>query len=219
MLEVMASLTENFIFIYLGVSLFAFHDELEWDVGFILLTFMLLVVTRALHIFPLIAAANCRRRIPIRWDYQIVIWFSGLRGAIAFALSLLYEGEHHRLIRTTTLVCVCATTLGFGTATAPLLQQLNLVEQPKLSGAAAAGHDSSEEELPPHPDGVHAWWLRFDERYMQPLFGAEPRANSSADPNQPPDLNGSSPANLGAPLLASPRNSSHDIPGVPLSVM
>lgn len=106
-----ASFTESFIFIYLGVSLFAFRDEIELHFGFIAVTLGLLLVTRALHVFPIIAAVNCRRRVPIPFKYSCMIWFSGLRGAIAFALSLLYEGEYHKQIRTATLVLVVITTL------------------------------------------------------------------------------------------------------------
>ena len=73
-------------------------EQLHWDAGFIITTFVLLLATRALHVFPIVYFVNHRRRVPIPHNYSIMIWFSGLRGAIAFALSLLYEGEHHQLI-------------------------------------------------------------------------------------------------------------------------
>ena len=55
------------------------------------------------------------------------MWFSGLRGAIAFALSLNLQvgGEVRHIIVTSTLILVLFTTLVLGGSTLPLMRILN----------------------------------------------------------------------------------------------
>ena len=57
--------------------------------SFALLTPPCLFIARALNIFPLSALANSFRRgrkAPISLQMQMVMWFSGMRGALSFAL-------------------------------------------------------------------------------------------------------------------------------------
>ncbi|TYZ57092.1 hypothetical protein PybrP1_010861, partial [[Pythium] brassicae (nom. inval.)] len=89
LLSTLAFLSENFIFMYLGVSLFAFSHWFAWDWWFIGASFSVCLAARALSIFPLCAISNaCWRREPVPCTHMLVIWFAGLRGAIAFALAL-----------------------------------------------------------------------------------------------------------------------------------
>ena len=65
-----------------------------WDVPFLALGLPILLLSRALNVFPLAFIANlCRppeQRISLRM--QIVIWFSGMRGAVSFALAITLPG-------------------------------------------------------------------------------------------------------------------------------
>jgi NhaP-type Na+/H+ and K+/H+ antiporter len=57
---------------------------------------------------------------------QVVIWFSGLRGAIAFALAQNMPGPRADLYTTTTL-CVCiVTTVVCGGLTEPILERMSM---------------------------------------------------------------------------------------------
>jgi hypothetical protein len=83
------------------------------------------------------------RQVPLK--YVFVIWFAGLRGAIAFALALSYGGaggavgaHNAGLIKGATLFTVLFTTLVLGVATAPLLNWLKLTG--KAGGGGAGGH-------------------------------------------------------------------------------
>ncbi len=65
---------------------------------------------------------------------MIVIWFAGLRGAIAFALALNVttpDAKHSGVIKSTTLFTVMFTTLIFGMGTGPLLRFLDLTSNEK----------------------------------------------------------------------------------------
>ncbi len=55
---------------------------------------------------------------------QFIMWFSGLRGAIAFALSLNLQinEEVRHVIVTSTLILVLFTTLILGGSTLPLMK-------------------------------------------------------------------------------------------------
>ena len=57
---------------------------------------------------------------------MLIMWFSGLRGAIAYALSLHLEfgDEVRKVLVTTTLVIVPFTTVGLGGSTMPLMKYL-----------------------------------------------------------------------------------------------
>jgi solute carrier family 9 (sodium/hydrogen exchanger), member 8 len=63
---------------------------------------------------------------PIPFRMQVVMWFAGLRGAIAFALSLNVPTEHKTSIVTCTMVIVIFTTLVLGGFTEPLLSRMGL---------------------------------------------------------------------------------------------
>ena len=70
---------------------------------------------------------------------QFIMWFSGLRGAIAFALSLNLElkPEVRHVIITTTLMLVLFTTMVLGGGTMPLMKFLNRnSERPKKTNSS-----------------------------------------------------------------------------------
>ena len=61
----------------------------NWDLTFSIVAFVSCLIGRAVNIFPLSFIANICRERPnkITPKRQAVLWFVGLRGAIAFALS------------------------------------------------------------------------------------------------------------------------------------
>lgn len=66
---------------------------------------------------------------------MFIMWFSGLRGAISYALSLHlnFSDETRHVIITTTLIIVLFTTLIFGGSTMPLLKFLRAEKKQKSS--------------------------------------------------------------------------------------
>lgn len=85
------------------------------------------LVGRACNIFPLATLLNYFREHKITKKMQFIMWFSGLRGAIAFALSLnlQVDDETRHIIVTSTLILVLFTTLFLGGSTLPLMKFLN----------------------------------------------------------------------------------------------
>lgn len=82
------------------------------------------LASRACNIFPLSIMLNYFREHKITKKMQFIMWFSGLRGAIAFALSLnlQLDSEVRHVIVTSTLILVLFTTLVLGGSTLPLMK-------------------------------------------------------------------------------------------------
>ena len=81
----------------------------------------LILLTRALQVFPLALLCNRFRGYPFKKRHMFIIWFCGLRGAISFSLALSFPSQNRRLIITTTVIIVLFTILLLGGGTYPLL--------------------------------------------------------------------------------------------------
>lgn len=101
-----AYVSETFVFIYLGIALTSFNHK--WDTMTVLTAIIFTLFSRLANIFPLAAVINMyRNEDRISGKTQFIMWFSGLRGAIAFALSLNFPGGNEltrRVVISTTLV-------------------------------------------------------------------------------------------------------------------
>jgi len=77
-----------------------------------------------LNIFPLSYIVNYFREHKISKKMMFVMWFSGLRGAIAYALALHleFEEEKRRVVVTTTLIIVLFTIIILGGSTMPVMK-------------------------------------------------------------------------------------------------
>eukprot|EP00002_Diphylleia_rotans_P012398 TRINITY_DN2424_c0_g1_i2.p1 TRINITY_DN2424_c0_g1~~TRINITY_DN2424_c0_g1_i2.p1 ORF type:complete len:152 (-),score=31.43 TRINITY_DN2424_c0_g1_i2:457-912(-) len=113
---------------------------------------------RFLNIFPIAAVINRFRKNDISLKNQIVMWFAGLRGAIAFALALYLETDNEKIIVTSTLFTVLFTTIVFGVGTAPLVKFLKLEYIPVQTPV---------QKVRAHP------WNKFDNKYFKPFFLSE----------------------------------------------
>ncbi|XP_071036597.1 sodium/hydrogen exchanger 8-like isoform X2 [Parasteatoda tepidariorum] len=124
-----AFISETCVFAYLGLSIFSF--KIAADFYFILATLLLCLVARAVSVFPLSVFVNIFRQHKISPKMMFIIWFSAIRGAVAYACSLKFEFEENKrnLIITTTLVIVLFTTIVFGGSTMPLLKYLQWKEK------------------------------------------------------------------------------------------
>lgn len=145
--QLLAQLSENFIFIYLGLSLFT-EVELVFKPLLIIVTFILICVARWLAVFPLSRFLNFMYRakfeeftsrsaanggisshsIPdeISHSYQMMIFWAGLRGAVGVALAMGIQGEAKWTLLATVLVVVVLTVILFGGTTASMLEILGI---------------------------------------------------------------------------------------------
>ncbi|CAG2108816.1 unnamed protein product, partial [Medioppia subpectinata] len=186
-------IAENFIFTYIGVSMFTFPRHL-WSFWFIIFAFLAIAAGRALNVYPLSIILNFGRQNKIPINFQHVLFFSGLRGAMAFALAIRNTiTEPRRLMLTSTSLISIVTVIVCGGCTPALLQQLRVpvgVEEAehemlqfsgvRRSGSAQTPQDLRSPSITGGQDGPtrsayeKAWlvrkWYNFDVRFMKPLL-------------------------------------------------
>ncbi|GMH89682.1 hypothetical protein TL16_g11533, partial [Triparma laevis f. inornata] len=118
----LAVVAETLVFLYMGLSVFNGAFD-QWSPLMSIMIMFFCVLARASHIFPLTWVVNrCRspgNKIPMKMQY--VLWFVGLRGAIAFALAENMPGPNKQSYVANTL-CICIfTTVVCGGFTEKLL--------------------------------------------------------------------------------------------------
>ena len=142
--QVLAQLSENFIFIYLGLSLFT-ETKLVFRPVLILVVTVGICLARWAAVFPLSKFINfvIRKRTEatgraasdeIPHSYQAMLFWAGLRGAVGVALAAGFTGDNGNSLRATVLVVVVLTVIVFGGTTARMLEILGIktgvVEEP-----------------------------------------------------------------------------------------
>ncbi|KAI7789794.1 sodium hydrogen exchanger 8 [Triplophysa rosa] len=189
-LRTVAFMCETCVFAFLGLSIFSFPHKFE--LSFVIWCIVLILVGRAVNIFPLSFLLNFFRDHKITPKMMFIMWFSGLRGAIPYALSLhlgLEPIEKRQLIGTTTIVIVLFTILLLGGGTMPLIRimdieesqsrrknkkDVNLSKTEKMGNTIESEHLSeiTEEEYEAHifqrQDLKGFLWL--DAKYLNPFF-------------------------------------------------
>lgn len=139
-MRTLAFIAETCVFAYLGLAIFSFKHRCE--LALVIWSLVLCLIGRACNIFPLAFLVNKFREHKITNKMQFIMWFSGLRGAISYALSLhleLSSDETRHVIITTTLIIVLFTTLVFGGSTMPLLKYLKPGKKLKRSTRSRGG--------------------------------------------------------------------------------
>jgi len=168
-------------------------DRIPIEPSFIGLTLAMCILSRGCSVFPLAALANlCRKREKrIRIHEQAVIWFSGLRGAIALALAVEFptaidvEGtpgvgnfcnQREHIVACTIVVVMC-TVFVLGGFTRPVLSlcgiEMRTAERPSSTSPMRVQTPST------------AWWKRAllaaDRSVLRPVLVALDDARPSTE--------------------------------------
>ncbi|XP_026874937.2 sodium/hydrogen exchanger 6a [Electrophorus electricus] len=169
--ELLNFLAENFIFSYMGLTLFTFQNHV-FNPIFIVGAFLAVFLGRAANIYPLSFLLNLGRRNKISSNFQHMMMFAGLRGAMTFALSIRDTATYARqMMFSTTLLVVFFTVWICGGGTTQMLSCQRI----------RVGVDSDQDNSI-GPDGVErrstkqesAWlfrvWYNFDHNYLKPIL-------------------------------------------------
>jgi sodium/hydrogen exchanger 8 len=190
----LATVSETMVFLYMGMGVFT-GKFAHWNPVVTMWGLLMCVLGRALNIFTLSFVANlCRRtRNKINWNMQLVLWFAGLRGAIAFALSENMPGPNKEVYMTTTLSICIFTTVVCGGFTERILDRMGMkqpdeilekvAEEPEIRshGEELMIYDNLIDSSPMIRDidlsvrsSLHVYWTRLDYNYLKPMFGGSP---------------------------------------------
>nr|XP_048313588.1 sodium/hydrogen exchanger 6 isoform X3 [Myodes glareolus] len=198
--ELLNFLAENFIFSYMGLTLFTFQNHV-FNPTFVVGAFIAIFLGRAANIYPLSLLLNLGRRSKIGSNFQHMMMFAGLRGAMAFALAIRDTATYARqMMFSTTLLIVFFTVWVFGGGTTAMLSCLHIRYYARLWGyrdelrhglypqgahslfgeTDRVGVDSDQEHLGvPENErrttkAESAWlfrmWYNFDHNYLKPLL-------------------------------------------------
>ncbi|XP_046899223.1 sodium/hydrogen exchanger 6-like [Hypomesus transpacificus] len=170
--EVLNFLAENFIFSYMGLTLFSFQSHV-FNPMFIIGAFIAVFLGRAANIYPLSFLLNLGRKNKISYNFQHVMMFAGLRGAMTFALSIRDTASYaRRMMFSTTLLIVFFTVWLCGGGTTPMLSFMsirvgvNSDQDNSVTVLDDTQHSSTKHES--------AWpfriWYNFDHNYLKPLL-------------------------------------------------
>uniref|UniRef100_A0A672Q264 Sodium/hydrogen exchanger n=1 Tax=Sinocyclocheilus grahami TaxID=75366 RepID=A0A672Q264_SINGR len=177
--ELLNFLAENFIFSYMGLTLFTFKNHV-FNPIFIVGAFLAVFLGRAANIYPLSFLLNLGRKYKISSNFQHMMMFAGLRGAMTFALSIRDTATYARqMMFSTTLLVVFFTVWICGGGTTQMLSCQKIrgfLEQSCLM------MDFLCVRLQIGPDGVErrstkqesVWffriWYNFDHNYLKPIL-------------------------------------------------
>jgi len=193
-----AQAAEMLVFVYLGlVTALSFTDtsDYTWCPVLIVMMLILCLVGRACHVFFFSNVSNLKRRQPITMRMLLLMWWAGLRGAIAFCLALNMPSDNQAVWVTVALAVVLFTTVVLGGATDWMVGILDLKRPAPLIEEHAPDEEHAElEELGDidlgagdvqvTPGGIHTTWRNIDRTYFKPLFGS-PQEDRTRKANTP----------------------------------
>ncbi|KAL7692986.1 putative cation/H+ exchanger, na+/H+ exchanger, isoform 8, cation/H+ exchanger, CPA1 family [Plasmopara halstedii] len=156
----LSHMAETSVFLNLGLSAFGLTEYYRFWLIFWMATFCLF--SRFCAVYPLSYLLNLRKNAAkITLNQQHVIWYGGMRGAVAFALSKSFPGEKRPEIVATTLIVVLLSIIIMGGGTVAVLDKCRI---PRLTAEEEAALDKT---VKPHR---HMRALQFDNKYLIPLL-------------------------------------------------
>jgi hypothetical protein len=174
-------------------------------------------------VLPVARLVNARRARKLPRSLVKMLVACGLRGAVAYGLVVNMPRQDRPgevtipAFETATLLIVVVSTLGLGSATAPLLRHLGLEgrSDEELYGAAWAEEVGGAGGAPPprlEAAPRSAWAARFlevDEAYLRPVFGGRSGGEAGGA------ANGGGPG-LARPLFDAEEQHAYEPPPAPL---
>ncbi|CAI2731455.1 unnamed protein product [Schistosoma spindalis] len=190
--RMLAEVSEGVIFLFLGIQVISY--KLEWHTGFILWGLILCLLSRAIIVFIITAIVNYVNidETKITIEQQIILIYGGLRGAVAFALSVLIPDDlfpinslyHKNVIVTTTLFIILFTVGFMGLTTKPLVKLLKIrkKDQEKLSLFYILNKNIIDQTLTgietltgsKGRNAIREFFIRIDEKYIRRILQRNP---------------------------------------------
>jgi len=172
--QLAAQIAETSVFLNLGLTVFNFQTSRVYNVRFIFTSVMACLISRAVGVFGLSSLLNCYRRTPLTPELQTMIWFAGLRGAVAFACATLFPDNHghrHVIIASTMIIILCTVFIQ-GSLTKRMIDWLSIERN--------VDYDSYHS--PPVTSKFALSLLKFERFQLYPLLMARQKPRLSNAP-------------------------------------
>jgi len=176
--QISALITESAVFVNLGMTVFHLDEKDVYHPIFITFAILACLIARVFGIYGLSLIMNYTgRRKPLTQRMQFMLWFAGLRGAVAFACASEFPDDNgnRKDMIATTMVIVLFTVFTMGTFTKPLLDCLKIERD----------IDIETFEKPETVNRVAIWLLGIEERFIIPCVVADINARMDKLDDEP----------------------------------
>ncbi|XP_030317154.1 sodium/hydrogen exchanger 4 [Calypte anna] len=188
-MKMLSSISETLIFIFMGVS--TVGKSHEWNWAFISFTLLFCLIWRTLSVFALFYISNKFRTHPFTFKDQLIISYSGLRGASSFSLAFLLPVNlfpRKNLFITATLVVIYFTVFIQGITIGPLVRYLDVKKTNKKESINEEIHVRLMDHLKAGVEDICGHWShyqlrdkfkKFDNKYVKKILIREHQPKSS----------------------------------------
>lgn len=187
--KVMSQAAEAFTVTYLGMTITTISWD-DWNLTFLACMFVAMVLGRSVSIFSssaIVYILQCGK-FGLSFKSISVAWFGGLiRGSVAFAMVLQIESNNSNVLVSTTLGISLITMVGLSNAMAMFTRFVGLENSSsegiyfELMSVSAKNDPVYSQKLQESGLGrFHRLWQKIDEKYLEPIFGAEEKVDNKA---------------------------------------
>ncbi|XP_075567405.1 sodium/hydrogen exchanger 4 [Pelecanus crispus] len=188
-MKMLSSVSETLIFMFMGVSTVGKNHEWNW--AFICFTLLFCLIWRTLSVFALFYISNKFRTYPFTFKDQLIISYSGLRGASSFSLAFLLPVHLYprkKLFITATLVVIYFTVFIQGITIGPLVRYLDVKKTNKKESINEELHVRLMDHLKAGIEDICGHWShyqlrdkfkKFDNKYLKKILIREHQPKSS----------------------------------------
>ncbi|KAM9021333.1 sodium/hydrogen exchanger 4 [Ara ararauna] len=188
-MKMLSSVSETLIFVFMGVSTVGKNHEWNW--AFICFTLLFCLIWRTLSVFALFYISNKFRTYPFTFKDQLIISYSGLRGASSFSLAFLLPVNlfpRKKLFITATLVVIYFTVFIQGVTIGPLVRYLNVKKTNKKESINEEIHVRLMDHLKAGIEDICGHWSHYqlrdkfkkiDNKYLKKILIREHQPKSS----------------------------------------
>ena len=156
---------ETLLFFFLGTEFAIIKWTKIWIFAIIVLFSIYVARTVVTFFLTFLINQYQHRDFKINWKWQLLIIVGGLRGAIAFAMVLHYNGPYYRKFYDTTVITIFITTLVNGVVAKPLVLMFRLK-------AKDAVDDKHEEDDLVEKGAVLKTFLKYEKKFIFPYFSS-----------------------------------------------
>ncbi|XP_009871623.1 PREDICTED: sodium/hydrogen exchanger 4 [Apaloderma vittatum] len=164
-MKMLSSVSETLIFVFMGVSTVGKNHEWNW--AFICFTLLFCLIWRTLSVFALFYISNKFRTYPFTFKDQLIISYSGLRGASSFSLAFLLPVNlfpRKNLFITATLVVIYFTVFIQGITIGPLVRYLDVKKTNKKESINEEIHVRLMDHLKAGIEDICGHWSHYQLR-------------------------------------------------------